>query len=78
MRTMLLRKQIINSGSCQRKKTETKKREIHVFNNAGMCRSVMGFSKHGRQADALQKNVFQRQRGRKLSVQENMPSLWPE
>lgn len=51
-----------------------KKRENHVFNKAGMCRSVMGFSKHGRQADALQKNVFQRQRGRKLSVQENMSS----
>lgn len=47
MRTMLLRKQIINSGSCQRKKTETKKREIHVFNKAGLCRSVMGFSNMG-------------------------------
>lgn len=69
---MLLRKQIINSGSCQRK-TEMK-RENHVFNEAGMCRSVIGFSKRGRQADVLQKNVFQRQRGRKLSVQENMSS----
>lgn len=37
----------------------------------------MDVSNHGRQEDAQQKMVFQRQRGQMLSVQESMVRIWP-